>query len=165
MPGDIIKRITKKLRRAEEDISEEPEGAFLADEELIFDEEVKEESEEEEFKDNMLQRLSSLEDSTARARTAIENIRKEISEVKNEMGRIDESLREIMMLYEVVSTQVNPFIGESKVTAASMEKLESMENEVRKMRDTLDDVLVDLKLLVPREIDVHSIIMEVLQEE
>lgn len=78
---------------------------------------------------------------------------------------MDESLKDIMMLYEVVSTQINPFIGESKVTAASIEKLERLSEEVKEIKNTLEDVLIDLKLIVLRELDIRSIVMEVLQEE
>ncbi len=158
---DIIKKIAKKLRRAEE-ISEE-------DEDFIIEEEVEEKNEEEkideEFKDNVLQRLGNIDDDLARAKVSINNLRKEIAEIRNELGRMDESLKDIMMLYEVVSTQINPFIGESKVTAASIEKLERMNEEIKEIKKIIDDVLVDLKLLTLKEFDIHSIVLEVLQEE
>ena len=73
--------------------------------------------------------------------------------------------KDIMMLYEVVSTQINPFIGESKVTAASMEKLERLNDEINDIKTILDDILVDLKILTLKELDVHSIVFDVLQEE
>lgn len=156
---DVIKKIAKKLRRAEEPIEED-------EEELIIDEtEEPEEEDKEEFKDTVMERLGTLDDDVARLKVSINSVRKDISEIRNELGRMDESLKDIMMLYEVVSTQINPFIGESKVTAASIEKLERLSEEVKEIKNTLDDILIDLKLLALRELDIRSIVMEVLQEE
>ncbi|NOZ82994.1 MAG: flagellar protein FlaC [Euryarchaeota archaeon] len=157
---EFIKSIVKKLRRADE-------PAAVDDEELLLDEieEVEEEGkEDEDFKVKVMERLGNLDDDVGRMKISISNIRKEITEVKNELGRLDESLKDIMMLYEVVSTQINPFIGESQVTAASIERLERLTEEVKEMKNIIDDIIVDLKLLTMKEVDIRSIIMEVLQE-
>ncbi|GBE54648.1 flagella accessory protein C [archaeon BMS3Bbin15] len=156
---DLMKKIVKKLRRAEEPPKED-------EEELILDEpEEAEEEADEEFNDTVMERLGTLDDDVARVKVSINDIRKEVSELKNDIGRMDESLKDIMMLYEVVSTQINPFIGESKVTAASMEKLERLNDEINDIKTILDDILVDLKILTLKELDVHSIVFDVLQEE
>ncbi len=156
---DLMKKIVKKLRRAEEPPKED-------EEELILDEpEEAEEEADEEFNDTVMERLGTLDDDVARVKVSINDIRKEVSELKNDLGRMDESLKDIMMLYEVVSTQINPFIGESKVTAASMEKLERLNDEMKDIKTILDDILVDLKILTLKELDVHSIVFDVLQEE
>ncbi len=156
---DLMKKIVKKLRRAEEPPKED-------EEELILDEpEEAEEEADEEFNDTVMERLGTLDDDVARVKVSINNVMKEVSELKNDLGRMDESLKDIMMLYEVVSTQINPFIGESKVTAASMEKLERLNDEMKDIKNILDDVLIDLKILTLKELDVHSIVFDVLQEE
>ena len=160
MAVDVIKKIAKKLRRAEEPKIED-------EEELIIDEpeEKEEKGVDEEFKDTVMERLGAIDDDVARLKVSINTVRKDITELRNELGRMDESLKDIMMLYEVVSTQINPFIGESKVTAASIEKLERLSEEVKEIKNTLEDVLIDLRLIVLRELDIRSIVMEVLQEE
>ncbi len=157
---EFIKGIVKKLRRADEPLAVE-------DEEVLLDEieEVEDKGEEDEdFKVTVMERLGNLDDDVGRMKISISNIRKEITEVKNELGRLDESLKDIMMLYEVVSTQINPFIGESQVTAASIERLERLTEEVREMKSIIDDIIVDLRLLTMKEVDIRSIIMDVLKE-
>lgn len=156
---DLMKKIVKKLRRAEEPPKKD-------EEELIFDEPEKAEEEVDEgFNDIVMERLGTLDDDVARVKVSINDIRKEVSELKNDLGRMDESLKDIMMLYEVVSTQINPFIGESKVTASSMEKLERLNDEIKDIKTILDDILIDLKILTLKELDVHSIVFDVLLEE
>lgn len=156
---DLMKKIVKKLRRAEEPPKKD-------EEEFIFDEpEEAEEEVDEGFNDTVMERLGTLDDDVARVKVSINDIRKEVSELKNDLGRMDESLKDIMMLYEVVSTQINPFIGESKVTASSMEKLERLNDEIKDIKTILDDILIDLKILTLKELDVHSIVFDVLLEE
>jgi flagellar protein FlaC len=69
------------------------------------------------------------------------------------------------MLYEVVSSQVNPFIGISKVTAVSMEKLERLEKNFERLSSMMDDLLIDMRIITGKTFDVDEIINEVLMEE
>lgn len=150
----VIKKLAKKLRRAEE---QEDDVQEL----LVIEDEPEDGVQSSEFQDTVMERLSAIDDELPRLKMGVNSIRKEVSEIRNELGRLDENLRDIMMLYEVVSTQINPFIGESKVTATSMEKLERMNDLVKTMKEDLDDVFVDLRIMNAQDLDVNSIISDV----
>lgn len=155
---DIVKTLAKKLRRADDAEEEEPMDL------LVIEEAEEEKDDDSEFQEKIMERLTTIDDELPRLKMGVNSVRKDIDEIRNELGRLDENLRDIMMLYEVVSTQINPFIGESKVTATSMEKLERMNEEVKEVKTTLEDILVDIRILALKDFNVHSIIGEVMQE-
>ena len=100
----------------------------------------------------------------------ISNLRKENESLRENIDRINENFQDIMALYEVVSNQINPFIGVSKITATSMEKLEKLEHETEILRKRIDELQRDLMIIVDTylkqyDIDINKIIDEILAEE
>ena len=160
----MIGRLAKKLRRVQEEEDKEERFDFSIPEEPIEDA-VEEGEEEESIETKLMERLNEIDNRLPRIDIAVNNLKKELNELRNEISRIDSNIQDIMMLYEVVSSQVNPFIGISKVTAVSMEKLDRLEKTVEKLSRVVDDILVDLRLLAVREFEIDEIIDEVLTEE
>ncbi len=179
MLDDILKKFAKVLRRAEDTGIDEEEGSDI---DIGLDEEVTDDTakggddddleagvgEEREAETTEIteiaERLNAIDNEIPRIDIAVNTVKKDIAEIRSELGKLDENLRDMMMLYEVVSNQINPFIGISKVTATSMEKLERLERDTDRNKESLEDVLVDIKLMTMKDLDIDSIVHEVLDE-
>lgn len=98
------------------------------------------------------------------------NLRKENENLRESINKINENFQDIMALYEVVSNQVNPFIGISKITATSMEKMERLEYETDNLRKKVNELQRDIVFLADiylkqHDIDLDSLINDILAEE
>ena len=71
-------------------------------------------------------------------------------------------MRDIMALYEVVSAQINPFVGSSKVTSLSVERIEKLENSVEEIMNMLMDLKLDLKMILRGSLNAREIVEEVI---
>ncbi|MCX9012232.1 MAG: hypothetical protein OIN66_14070 [Candidatus Methanoperedens sp.] len=67
-----------------------------------------------------------------------------LDEFKDRLDKIDESLLELLSLYEVVSSTVNPFVGE-KDAAASIEKIEQIEKKIEALSQRAPEIPPDLR--------------------
>ncbi|WP_456472160.1 flagella accessory protein C [Methanocaldococcus sp.] len=120
--------------------------------------------------EGLLAKVNDIESKLPRFESSINNLRKENEMLRIELNKINENLQDIMALYEVVSNQINPFIGVSKITATSLEKLERLETEYKRLKKTVEELTNDLIILGSLylnqlNIDLDKIIEEVLEEE
>ncbi|ENN95835.1 flagella accessory C family protein [Methanocaldococcus villosus KIN24-T80] len=123
-----------------------------------------------ETSENLMAKVSDLESRLPRLESSINALRKENEMLRIEIEKINESLQDIMSLYEVVSNQINPFIGVSKITATSLEKLERLEADYKKLKKTLEELTNDLVVLGSLylrqlNINLEDIIKDVIEEE
>ena len=81
--------------------------------------------------------LAKLETEIAKNRDMIKNLEEKVE-------TINKDLDDLVSLYEIVSEQMNPFVGLSKVTKKRLEALEKLTEEFDKIKSRLDD----LELLV-----------------
>ena len=120
--------------------------------------------------EELLAKIEELESKFPKIEMMITNLRKENETLRESIDKINENFQDIMALYEVVSNQINPFIGISKITAASMEKLEKLEHETKILRKKIDELQKDIIILAEiylkqHDIDINDIIEDVLAEE
>ncbi len=149
-------------------------------EEEIEEEELEEEEEEEtasnlskdsgssgsdETVEKIMERLNDIDNKLPRLDIAINNLKKEIDSLKQDLQKMDDSLKDMMALYEVVSSQINPFVGSSKVTALSIQRLDNMEKQLRELEVLVNDVVEDLRMLFRKNVNLKDIINQVLYEE
>jgi len=113
----------------------------------------------------IMERLNEIDNRLPRIDVSIENLKKEIDGLRSELQRMDESLKDMMALYELVSAQINPFVGSSKVTALSVERLDAMEKNLSEHEDIMNDVVNDMKLLFRKNLNLKEIVNKVLYEE
>jgi len=158
----------KLFRKKEE---EEDEEEIEEEEE---DEEEEEEQEEKETRssggsdetvEKIMERLNEIDNKLPRIDIAINNLKKEVDSLKQDLQKMDDSLKDMLTLYEVVSSQINPFVGSSKVTALSIQRLDNMEKELRELEQLVNDVVDDLRMLFRKNISLKDIINQVLYEE
>ena len=93
-------------------------------------------------------KITDLESRLSKIDVNISMVQRESVEVKKTVEKIDQSVLELLSLYEIVSNQVNPFVGESETDRASIERFEKDETRITE----LGDVIVMLK----NELDVLS---------
>jgi len=80
----------------------------------------------------------------AKLETEIAKNREMIKNMEEKVETINKDLDDLVSLYEIVSEQMNPFVGLSKVTKKRLEALEKLTEEFDKIKSRLDD----LELLV-----------------
>ncbi len=120
--------------------------------------------------EELLAKIGELESRFPKLEMMLTNLRKENENLRESINKINENFQDIMALYEVVSNQVNPFIGISKITATSMEKMEQLEYETNKLKKRVDELQRDMVLLADiylkqHDIDIESLIEDILAEE
>ncbi len=120
--------------------------------------------------ENLMNKVNDIESRLPRFEAILNSLRKENEMLRMEINKINENLQDIMALYEVVSNQINPFIGVSKITATSLEKLERLESEYKRLRKLVEEMTNDLMILgslylSQLNIDLEKIIEDVLEEE
>lgn len=175
---DIIASIKNKIPKLKKKEKKLDEGPPEEEENLLEDplETEKYEELEQTVKDLMetteglLAKVNDIESKLPKLESSINNLRKENEMLRVELNKINENLQDIMALYEVVSNQINPFIGVSKITATSLEKLERLETEYKRLKKTVEELTNDLIILGSLylhqlDINLDEIIEEVLEEE
>ncbi len=81
----------------------------------------------------MDKQLAKLETEIAKNREMIKNLEEKVE-------TINKDLDDLVSLYEIVSEQMNPFVGLSKVTKKRLEALEKLTEEFDKIKSRLDDL-------------------------
>jgi len=117
------------------------------------EEEVDKEIEEEVEKDvgevegldeltKVMERLNEVENRLPRIDVSIEGLRKEIDDVKAQLKSMEDTLRDVMVLYEVVSSQINPFLSSSGGII-----------DIGKLKRSLELLEKDLKMILGLDLD------------
>jgi len=93
------------------------------------------------------------------------DLKRELGDLREELSKLDDSLKDMMALYEIVSAQINPFVGSSKVTSLSIERLDEMEKRIEELEFLIDSLTHDVKLMFKKSLSVKDIVNKVLYEE
>ena len=157
-------KLFKKKEEEEEEIEEEEEEEDEEEEEQE-EEETRSSGGSDETVEKIMERLNEIDNKLPRIDIAINNLKKEVDSLKQDLQKMDDSLKDMLTLYEVVSSQINPFVGSSKVTALSIQRLDNMEKELRELEQLVNDVVDDLRMLFRKNISLKDIVNQVLYEE
>ena len=153
-------RLFRRKKEEEEEVVEEEEV-----EEVEAEEVESEKKEDEDVIMKINERLNDIENRLPRIDVSISNLKKEIDGLKENIQKLEDSLKDMMALYEVVSAQINPFVGQSKVTAISVERLNEMERKINSLEDIIRDLRLDLRYVFRNLVNVREIVNEVIYEE
>jgi archaeal flagellar protein FlaC len=112
----------------------------------------------EDFKKQMAssnERMADLESRLFKAEKAADNVRKENELLKGRMDQTDSRILDMLSVYEVVSNQINPFVGSSKVISSTMEQLQE---EISSLKGQVSTMGSDLKILARGKVDIHRLV-------
>ena len=104
------------------------EGEVIEEElEKEVEKEVEEEKVEEVNEGNemekLTERINDLENKTARLEVSINGLKREMDGLKEQLKKMDDTLKDVMVLYEVVSAKVNPFVNSDSSIYKKIEML------------------------------------------
>ncbi|NOY11548.1 MAG: flagellar protein FlaC [Archaeoglobi archaeon] len=138
------------------------------EEEEVVEEEVSEPQAQESQDDDMImkinERLSDIENRLPRMDISMSNLKKEIDGLRDEMKKIEESMKDMMALYEVVSAQINPFVGSSKATKLSFERIDELEKKIEEFEELILDLQMDIRMIYRSAVNLKEVVNEVLYE-
>jgi archaellum component FlaC len=116
------------------------------------------EEEVREREQKLMDRTAELESKIYSVETSINRIKREDAEFRASFHKMEENVEDAMKLYEVVSAQENPFVSYSKITTAALERVNDLEEKVAALTGNLDDLSVDMRIIIGREVDVEDIV-------
>ena len=89
-------------------------------------------------------KLKEVENKLSKADVTLSMVQKDNEEVRKTVDKIDQSVLELLSLYEIVSNQVNPFVGDDVASRATIERFEKTDKRITEMGDMLVLIKNDL---------------------
>lgn len=136
-------------------------------EEVVIDVEEMQESEgDSELKERLnlvMSRISEIENDIPRIKMGIDTLKSQIQEIRGEIDSLNKTIKDVMMLYEVVSEEINPFRDTSKSNPI-LSEIQDIKKVIEDLKAEIAQIKADLRLLSSHGMDVESVIYEVLSE-
>ena len=85
----------------------------------------------------------------------MDTAQKESETLKGRMDQNDSRILDMLSVYEVVSNQINPFVGSSKVLSSTIEQLQEELSVVKNQVSTMSS---DLKILCRGKVDIPRLV-------
>ncbi|WMW22205.1 FlaD/FlaE family flagellar protein [Methanolobus mangrovi] len=82
-------------------------------------------------------KIKDVEGKISKADVALNLVQKENEEIKKTVDKIDQSVLELLSLYEIVSNQVNPFVGDDVASRATIERFDKTDKRITELGDML----------------------------
>ena len=101
------------------------------------------------------ERIEELESRLYKAERGTDTVKKENELLKGRMDQTDARILDMLSVYEVVSNQINPFVGSSKVISSTMEQLQE---EMSTLKTQVATIGSDIKILARGKIDITKLV-------
>jgi flagellar protein FlaD len=88
-------------------------------------------------------KIKDVESKISKSDVTLNIVKRENEDIKKTVDKIDQSVLELLSLYEIVSNQVNPFVGDDVATRTTIERFEKTENRITEMGDMLVQMKID----------------------
>jgi len=169
-----LRKVIKRKELEEEEGGRSEEGIITEDEmdEGVTGEDLKEagvkeevDQQEGDLTEKLVERINEIENRLPRIDISINGLRRDMDALREEIRKIDESMGDIMALYEVVSAQINPFVGSSKVTSLSVERINALERAVDEIENEIRSIKLDLRLILRDSLNIKGIVEETIYGE
>ncbi|WMW24324.1 FlaD/FlaE family flagellar protein [Methanolobus sediminis] len=82
-------------------------------------------------------KIKEVESKVSKADVTLNMVQRDNEEIRKTVDKIDQSVLELLSLYEIVSNQVNPFVGDSAGSRDTIERFEKTETRLTEMGDML----------------------------
>ncbi|MDG6242771.1 MAG: FlaD/FlaE family flagellar protein [Methanolobus sp.] len=82
-------------------------------------------------------KIKDVETKLSKADVTLNMVQRENEEIRKTVDKIDQSVLELLSLYEIVSNQVNPFVGDDVASRATIERFEKTEKRLTEIGDML----------------------------
>jgi flagellar protein FlaD len=83
--------------------------------------------------ENNTQKIKTVESRMSKVDANISTVQRENQELKKTVDKIDQSVVELLSLYEIVSNQVNPFVGDNEGGSEYIERFEKNEERINEI--------------------------------
>jgi len=83
------------------------------------------------------EKLTELSSKLAKVDVSVSTIQRASDEMRETVNRLDESVLELLSLYEIVSNQVNPFVGEGDGDSETIERFDKVEKRINAVGESL----------------------------
>ncbi len=107
------------------------------------------------------ERIVELESRLYKAERGTDTVKKENELLKGRMDQTDARILDMLSVYEVVSNQINPFVGSSKVISSTMEQLQE---ELSTIKTQVTTISSDMKILARGKVDITRLVRSSVSE-
>lgn len=90
-----------------------------------------------EMVDENRKKIKDIETKMSKSDITLNMVQRENEEIRKTVDKIDQSVLELLSLYEIVSNQVNPFVGDDVGSRATIERFEKVETRLTEMGDMI----------------------------
>ena len=118
---------------------------------------------EDELLTQVMTRINEIENDIPRIKVSIDTLKSQIQELREEMDKLNKTIKDVMMLYEVVSQEVNPFKDQERDNPL-VNEIHNLAKQVEELRTELTQIKSDLRLLATHGINIDELIYDVLEE-
>jgi len=95
-------------------------------------------------------KVKEVEGKLSKTDMSISTVQRENEEIKKTVDKIDQSVLELLSLYEIVSNQVNPFVGDTGGSRETLERFEKTELRLNELGDMLSAFKGDMDGVVQK---------------
>ena len=82
-------------------------------------------------------KIKDVENKLSKADVTLNMVQRDNEEIRKTVDKIDQSVLELLSLYEIVSNQVNPFVGEDVGSRDTIERFEKTEKRLTELGDMI----------------------------
>ncbi|WP_321429267.1 FlaD/FlaE family flagellar protein [uncultured Methanolobus sp.] len=82
-------------------------------------------------------KIKEVESKVSKADVTLNMVQRDNEEIRKTVDKIDQSVLELLSLYEIVSNQVNPFVGDGAGSRDTIERFEKTETRLTEMGDMM----------------------------
>jgi len=83
------------------------------------------------------EKLTELSSKLSKVDVSVSTIQRASDEMRETVNKLDESVLELLSLYEIVSNQVNPFVGEGDGDSETIERFDKVEKRINAVGESL----------------------------
>jgi len=161
MSFSYLKKKFKKKNKMTKENGDEPRKE--APPAMPLQEEVQKRKEEEELLNQVMSRINEIENDIPRIKVSMDTLKSQINDLRGEIERLDHIIKDVMVLYEVVSQQINPF-KDSDSENPLFSEVEELKNEIETLKDEIAQIKADLRLIIIDGMDLDELIYEAMSE-